>query len=166
VKVLNVFGLTLALVGMCTAANADTRTYTETTQTVNPPHVLQSWMEPTAYKESTEINASGEASLRREPIIWERHERVEVPIVNEEHQTVIRSSPETRVVSSRTVTSSSFKRIAHRRPQHLVAVRKHVNRSLAYNTTTYRSAVTTEQTDRTTVNPVVIERRDPALDLY
>jgi len=165
VKVINAFALTLALVGMTSAANADTQTYTETRQTVNPPQVLQSWMEPTAYKESAEITQDGQTSVKREPIIWERHERVEIPVVNEEHRTFVTTAPATRVVASHSYNTSCVKRVVHRRPQHLVAV-KHVNRSLAYNANTYRSSMTTEQVDRTTVNPVVIERRDPALDLY
>jgi hypothetical protein len=142
---------------------ADTfQTIEQRSEVVQPAVVIQSWMQPTAVRRTEVKDQTGDVSVREEPFIWERHEQVMFPITKEESSTVIRQSPQqtiTRVTERRYNSSSSVhRRVAHNQSAH---------RSLAYRGTVQStsSSQTVQHTERTSEVPVIIERRDPALDL-
>lgn len=181
-KVNTLLALALGLGIACAPAYSQTfETTTHSTEVVNPPRVLDSWMQPTGFKTTEVLDQSGEPKLLQEPMVWERHERVAVPVVHNESTTVFSQSPKQviqRSVSSQSKVSSTFRprkrvaslrrrsavRVAAAPRRRTVAVKSSVNNT---STTTQTQSMTVMQrNERSIEQPVVIERRDPALDLY
>lgn len=173
-KTLVTLALTVA-VGPVYAQTSETITHT--TDTTSPPQVLDSWMQPAGYKTVEKQDQNGETKTTQEPVIFERHEKVMVPVTHEEDTTVITKTPAKTVTNVATVSHAITikKKPVYR---HRVAT---VHRTLASHPRTSQvaykaaksTAITTVQTPSTTViehnersveKPVVLEQRDPALN--
>jgi len=179
-KAFAVLGLAvgLAIGTVAPALAGEIHSYSQSSQTtVGAPQVMESWMQPTVVRSTQEIDASGNAQVRQEPLIMERHERVMIPQEDRSSTTVV-NKEETPVVTTSTTTASrsyvASRPIAHRScVAHRRVAYRYPSRSLAYNTVKRKDIATTtsssEQVDhneRVEQKATIFERRDPALDLY
>jgi hypothetical protein len=170
-KALSTISLALGLAVSVAPVFAQTTQVSRTTEEIQQPaQVIDSWMQPTYTRKTQVVDQNGDAQVREEPIIQERHEKVMVPTEKTESVTMVKQEP---VVSQ---TTSVIKQRSYRADRQIAHVRRHpahrytastAKRSLAYKTTATRATQTVvEQKQQTTQNTAVFERRDPALDLY
>jgi len=168
-----VLGLATGLaIGTMSAAHAqDVHSFSQSTETtIGAPKVMDSWMQPTVVRTVQQTDQDGSTQTRQEPLVMERHERVIIP--REERHSVTEIIKETTPAVKTTSMTESRRYVAARPIHHY---RHRAARSLAMNTVRRRAATTrssvssTEQIDhneRIEHKADIIERRDPALDLY
>jgi hypothetical protein len=135
------------------------------------PAVLDSWMEPSVVRKREITNANGDKETMVEPLIMERHERVMLPYAEE--STTERRTRGPAMISHQSYYNeqSSFKRPAHR---HFIAHKRtpmvaHAvshKRFIARNTTTTTIPSQVEIQHKVVEKSVVIDRKDPALNIY
>jgi len=147
-------------------------TYSSSYESGSAPQatVLDSWMQPSVVRTRQITDANGENQSVSEPIIMERHERVAFP--QREEISTIRETKGTRVVSSEESLSSS-QRVRHFQPVHKHFVAQHYrSAAIAHNFTVKRlvtaSVPTRELREerRVVERAVVLDRKDPALQMY
>lgn len=142
---------------------ADTfQTIDQKSEVVQPAQVIQSWMQPTVVRKTSLKDDNGDVSVKEEPLIQERHEKVMIPVVKEESTTTVsQTGPKTVTrVAARSYSSGACAR-------RKVAYHRSAHRAVAYrgSVASTTSSQTVQHTQRTVEEPVIMERRDPALDL-
>lgn len=161
---------------------ADEIQTTQVTHT-SPATVVNSWMEPSVSRTRTVTSSDGTSQTVTEPLVMERHERVVIP-QTEVTTTNVVTQPKVTTGEFTTVSKAPVARVAVRRSKNCVAYRpkKHfvahhfsrARRSIAYAPLTQkvvRRTVTEEprviqQKQEVEDRTVIMDRRDPALDLY
>lgn len=156
------------------------QTYTQTydPRPVNQATVLDSWMQPAVVRTRTVTEENGDTRNIVEPIIMERHEKVLVPTGETLTTTdttfggqVVKTTDHTIVSTKSAVPAYSTSRrhfVAHKYRHHpaVVSTAPASERILARQTVTESTPTVVERRQRIEERAVIIERRDPALNMY
>lgn len=160
--------LTLGIQSVCSAQAVYTQS---TTTTAGTPVVLDSYMKPTVVRSREITDSDGNTQRMIEPMILERHERVMLPATET-------TSSETRTSStvrseSRQLAENTSSRVVRRsckvshHPRHHYTAYSHHNVAVASRVTVEkREPAIIDRQESTIDKSTVIERRDPALELY
>ncbi len=142
-----------------------------TTTTAQPaPRVLDSYMKPVYSRTRQITDADGNTEKLEEPMILERHEKVEIPGA-ETHVTTVEQKQQSVQAVKTTTTLAPRKHVAYRRPRP-----RYISHRPRHNYIAMKSHAESQQRKVSTTTVVkdehiqgeskVLERRDPALDLY
>jgi hypothetical protein len=172
----------LQLTVMSTQAFAEPETIRTETTTTGAPEVTKSWMEPTMMQTKEVTDANGDTTKSSAPMIMERHEQVVVPqektveettidktpkVVEEqiEQKTAVKKMPPKVVSNKRVCTAAKrpVKHIAHRTVHSPRQIAQATNQ-LTIKRTVVEQPTVIKHTEKTESNPVVFERKDPALE--
>jgi hypothetical protein len=156
-------------------------TYTHTYNypgTVSHTTVLDSWMQPVVVRSRAVTDENGNTQDFVEPIIMERHERVLVPTgetittTNTKHVDRVGEPVNRRVVSARRVTRAyqnprrTFVAQGYRHHRSTRTTGSERNRYIVRREVVESTPSVLESRERVVQRAVIIERRDPALNLY